>query len=96
MYKNVIVGVDHGPGGRDAVALATSLAAPDAVVTLVHVALPPRRKPRAGIEVAADHSLRAAFRPELAICAGDPQVCCVAGQSVSGGWAGLRLRPALT
>jgi nucleotide-binding universal stress UspA family protein len=37
MYHHVLVGVDGGPGGRDAIALARRLAAPDARITLVHV-----------------------------------------------------------
>jgi nucleotide-binding universal stress UspA family protein len=37
MYRNVLVGIDGGPGGRDAIALARRLAAPDARITLVHV-----------------------------------------------------------
>jgi nucleotide-binding universal stress UspA family protein len=37
MFRRVLVGVDGGPGGRDAIALAAQLAAPDAVITLAHV-----------------------------------------------------------
>ena len=37
MFKNVIVGVDGRPGGRDAIALASQLTDPDATITLVHV-----------------------------------------------------------
>ena len=37
MFKNVLVGVDGGPGGQDAIALAQTLANPDARITLVHV-----------------------------------------------------------
>jgi nucleotide-binding universal stress UspA family protein len=37
MFKNVIVGVDGSPNGRDAIALATQLGAPDGRLTLVHV-----------------------------------------------------------
>jgi nucleotide-binding universal stress UspA family protein len=37
MFRRVLVGVDGRPGGRDAIALARQLAAPDGVVTLAHV-----------------------------------------------------------
>ncbi len=34
MFRRVLVGVDGRPGGRDAIALARQLAAPDAVTIL--------------------------------------------------------------
>lgn len=37
MYQNIVVGVDGRAAGRDAIALADKLAAPDAHVTLVNV-----------------------------------------------------------
>jgi nucleotide-binding universal stress UspA family protein len=37
MFKNVIVGVDGRPNGRDAIALATKLLAEDGQLTLAHV-----------------------------------------------------------
>lgn len=37
MFGNVLVGVDGRQGGRDAIALARQLAAPDARITLAHV-----------------------------------------------------------
>jgi len=37
MFKNVLVGVDGRPNGRDAVALALQLSDPDGKLTLVHV-----------------------------------------------------------
>jgi nucleotide-binding universal stress UspA family protein len=37
VFKNILVGVDGRQGGRDAIALATRLAAPGARVTLAHV-----------------------------------------------------------
>jgi nucleotide-binding universal stress UspA family protein len=37
MFKNVLVGVDGRPGGRDAIALASRLADPNGKLTLVHV-----------------------------------------------------------
>jgi nucleotide-binding universal stress UspA family protein len=37
MFKNVLVGVDGRPGGRDAIALASRLTDPDGKLTLVHV-----------------------------------------------------------
>jgi nucleotide-binding universal stress UspA family protein len=36
MFKNVLVGVDGGPNGRDAIALASRLADPDGKLTLAH------------------------------------------------------------
>lgn len=40
MFTNVLIGVDGRQGGRDAIALATQLAAPDAMLTLGHVCAP--------------------------------------------------------
>ena len=37
MFKNVLVGVDDGQGGRDAIALARVLRAPDGELTLAHI-----------------------------------------------------------
>jgi len=37
VFENVIVGVDGRPGGRDAIALAKQLAAPDTRIALAHV-----------------------------------------------------------
>jgi nucleotide-binding universal stress UspA family protein len=37
MFKNVLVGVDGRPNGRDAIALASQLIDPDGKLTLVHV-----------------------------------------------------------
>lgn len=37
MFKNVLVGVDARPNGRDAIALASHLTDPDGKLTLVHV-----------------------------------------------------------
>jgi hypothetical protein len=39
MFGTVLVGVDGRDGGRDAIALAQELAAPDAVITLAHVSV---------------------------------------------------------
>jgi len=37
VFDNILIGVDGRAGGRDAIALATRLAAPDANLTLAHV-----------------------------------------------------------
>ena len=37
MFKNVLVGVDGRPTGRDAVALASRLTDPDGKLTLAHI-----------------------------------------------------------
>ena len=37
MFKNVLVGVDGRPNGRDAIALASRLTDPDGKLTLAHV-----------------------------------------------------------
>jgi nucleotide-binding universal stress UspA family protein len=37
MYRRVLVGVNGRSGGRDAIALAKQLGAPDAVITLAHI-----------------------------------------------------------
>jgi nucleotide-binding universal stress UspA family protein len=41
MFKNVLVGVDGGPNGRDAIALASRLTDPDGKLTLAHVHIGP-------------------------------------------------------
>jgi nucleotide-binding universal stress UspA family protein len=41
MFKNVLVGVDQGQGGRDAIALAEVLLAPGGDLTLAHVFIEP-------------------------------------------------------
>jgi nucleotide-binding universal stress UspA family protein len=46
MFGDVIVGVDGSPGGRDAIALATRLVAPDGRLTLAHVLSVPAWEPR--------------------------------------------------
>jgi len=38
MFTRILIGVDGGPGGRDALALARLLAAPSAQLTAVHIA----------------------------------------------------------
>jgi nucleotide-binding universal stress UspA family protein len=44
MFSNVLIGVDGKQGGRDAIALARTLAAPDARLALAHVdEIPPER-----------------------------------------------------
>jgi nucleotide-binding universal stress UspA family protein len=40
MFRNVLVGVDGRPNGRDAIALASRLTAPDGNMTLAHVHTP--------------------------------------------------------
>jgi len=37
MFKQIVVGVDEHAGGRDAIALARELLAPDGELTLAHV-----------------------------------------------------------
>ena len=37
MFKNVLVGVDGRPSGRDAIALASHSSTPDGTLTLAHV-----------------------------------------------------------
>ena len=37
MFRRVLVGVDGGPGGHDAIALARQLAVPDGVITLARI-----------------------------------------------------------
>ncbi len=41
MFKNVLVGVDGSPNGRDAIALASRLTDPDGKLTLTHVHMGP-------------------------------------------------------
>jgi nucleotide-binding universal stress UspA family protein len=40
MFQNVLIGIDGRQGGRDAIALARQLAAPDAILTLGHIYAP--------------------------------------------------------
>ena len=84
MYANVIVGVDGEPGGRNAVALAISLAASDARMTLVHVTPSGNREPHAD-DLTDEQSLRALFARELAICGGEPEITRVMARSVGAG-----------
>jgi nucleotide-binding universal stress UspA family protein len=46
MFRNVLVGVDGTPNGRDAIALASALAAPDARITLAHIDAGPQTPSR--------------------------------------------------
>jgi nucleotide-binding universal stress UspA family protein len=54
MFKNVLVGVDGLPGGRDAIALAHRLADPEGKLTLTHVRVGPEVE---GVELAASEGL---------------------------------------
>jgi nucleotide-binding universal stress UspA family protein len=59
MFKNVLVGVDGTPGGRDAIALAGKLIDPDGKLTLVHV-----RHGEQSQELAESHKLLEHARTE--------------------------------
>jgi nucleotide-binding universal stress UspA family protein len=84
MYAHVIVGVDGKPGGRDASALASILAAAGAVVSLVHVST---TGPDAGVEAqfADEDILAGALAQELDLCGTDAQVERVPALSVAAG-----------
>ena len=64
MFTNVLVGVDGGPGGRDAIALASRLAAPHAALTLAHVH-PGRLRPVNAVSPALVRDEREASRKLL-------------------------------
>lgn len=76
MFRNVLVGVDERPGGRDAIALAMDLVAKDGELTLAHVHLgvaKPPRGPTPAFEVAEQERSRElleAARAEAGIEAG--------------------------
>jgi len=84
MYANVIVGVDGKPGGRDASALASMLAAAGAFVSLVYVST---TGPDAGVEAefADEDVLASALAEELDLCGGDAQLERVPALSVAAG-----------
>ena len=57
MFQEVLVGVDGRPGGRDAIALARQLAAPDTLITLAHVYAEDMLLGRGGsLAVVAEHA----------------------------------------
>jgi nucleotide-binding universal stress UspA family protein len=62
MFKNVLVGVDGRPNGRDAIALASHLTAPDGKLTLAHVRIGP------GFEVEEPDASRKLLERERAAC----------------------------
>jgi nucleotide-binding universal stress UspA family protein len=84
MYAHVIVGVDGKPGGRDAAALTSILAAAGAFVSLVHVST---TGPDAGVEAefADEDVLAGALAQELHLCRGDAQLERVPARSVAAG-----------
>lgn len=62
MFKNVLVGVDGGPNGRDAIALASRLADPDGKLTLAHVHIGP------GFEAEEPEASKKLLERERAAC----------------------------
>ena len=86
MFEKILIGVDGRAGGRDAVALATRLAAPSATLTLAHVeaGLVSRRGHYVAEERGFDRSasLLAAERERAGIPAA---IVCVGGTSPARG-----------
>ncbi len=86
MYKNVIVGVDGEEGGRSASALARSLAAPDALLTLVFVCRSFANGKRAlELESATNNSISELLARELSICGRGSAIRRVIAGSVGAG-----------
>lgn len=95
MYANVVVGVDGKDGGRDASALVSILAAPDAFVSLVHVTttIPiANRASNLDLDFADERSLRLLLGRELDLCGGDARLERVPAPSVSEGLDDVALR----
>src|ERR1700722_5409525 len=86
MFQNVIVGVDEHEGGRDAIALAATLASGDAELTLVNVyaSAPPQGSQEIADRTAHEraHELLSAARDEAGL---EARLICVASASVGRG-----------
>jgi nucleotide-binding universal stress UspA family protein len=86
MYTNVIVGVDGQDGGLRASALARSLAAPDARLTLVFVCRQDvNLKHALELEAATDRSIADLLERELSICGRGSWIKRVTAESVGAG-----------
>jgi nucleotide-binding universal stress UspA family protein len=87
MFSSIIIGIDGGPGGRDALALARRLAAPNAEFVLAHI-----WDPAAGIAAAAtggEHPATAAHAILEAARGTLPSPCRVIAHGASSLGAGL-------
>ena len=88
MFENVLVGVDGKQGGRDAIALASLLAAPDGRLSLAHVE-PGERHPSRGANLTFDAAQREDSRVllegERAATATKAEIHTISSESVGGG-----------
>ncbi|HET9104348.1 MAG TPA: universal stress protein [Solirubrobacteraceae bacterium] len=84
MYENIIVGIDGHRGGRDAAALARTLAAPGARRTLVYVAglVKPRGERERELEESPAQELPARLEIERELCGPGANVVVVRSGSV--------------
>lgn len=70
MYTSVIVGVDGEQGGRDAAALAATLAPPGALLSLVYVSTTPNAE--LDDDFTDEDALAAVLHEELKLCGDAP------------------------
>ena len=95
MYSHVIVGVDGRPGGKDAAALAGTLAEPEAARAIVYVSQfrPPADQPtHPALELADAASLGGLLEEELALSGGHAQMMRVSAPTVGAGLEGTAER----
>ena len=87
MYSNVIVGVDGQQGGRDAAALAATLAEDGTFVTLVYVSTAAGSNRASNLDLALvdQDALPTLLVDELRACGGDAQLERVLATSVGAG-----------
>lgn len=88
MFSNLLIGVDGGPGGRDAVALARRLAPSGAALTLVHVRLlenPARRGHASAFAAARRQASSRILEHERTTAAPGAEIVSVAAGSVGAG-----------
>jgi nucleotide-binding universal stress UspA family protein len=88
MFENVLVGVDGKQGGRDAIALASLLAAPDERLSLAHVEPGERHPSRAAnlsFGAAQREDSRGLLEGERAATATKAEIHTISSESVGGG-----------
>jgi nucleotide-binding universal stress UspA family protein len=87
MFRNVFIGVDGRPAGRDAIALATALAEPDARLTLARVYgdVPTLGRATAAFDAAAREDSRRLLEAELKASRISAELISVCAPSVGRG-----------
>jgi nucleotide-binding universal stress UspA family protein len=85
MFKNVLIGVDGSPNGRDAIALARQLADPDGKLTLAHVHRGKAAGEAAGEAAQERDSSRELLERERAAASVDAEIVSVIATSAGRG-----------